>query len=149
MTFSSRHPKKPVFDSSGCNTLADKRMIVCTNCWQHWEGSAMNRLCLGRDSVAESGFCRTQKGACAFCFHNATESAGHHLSLCPFYYGACGIFPRWFLASLLVQLWIHALLFSSDNIQIIFNILSAIRDFPESYLNVNKSLMVYVKEGRR
>ena len=44
---------------------------------------------------------------------------------------------------------VHVLLFSSDSIQITLNILSAIRDFPESYLNVNKSLMVYVKEGER
>lgn len=33
MTFSSRHPKKPGFDRSGCGTAADKRVIVCTNCW--------------------------------------------------------------------------------------------------------------------
>lgn len=70
------------------------------------------------------------------------------LSLCPFSYGVSAIFPRWFVASPYCSTLSPspAILFS---VQIISNILSAIRDFPESYLNVHKSLMVYVKEGER
>lgn len=38
---------KPVFDSAGCNTRADKRVIVCTNCWQCQEDSAVNSCAWG------------------------------------------------------------------------------------------------------
>lgn len=139
MTFSSRHPKKPGFDRSGCDTAADKRVIVCTNCWGRGSSAGMLGGCCW------SGLCPTQSRACTLLSHNAARLAWHHW-LCPFSYA---VFPHWFLACPYCSVRVCVLLFSSDSIQIILNILSAVRNFPESYLNVNKSLMVYVKEGKR
>lgn len=47
MTFSSRHPKKPGFDRSGCDTAADKRVIVRTGCWGTGSSGAMLGCVLG------------------------------------------------------------------------------------------------------
>lgn len=59
----------------------------------------------------------------------------------------CSISPLVFSLSLVLsESLCPAILLS---IQIILNILPAVRNFPESYLNVNKSLMAYVKEGKR
>lgn len=96
-------------------------------------------------ACAWSGLCLTQSRACTFPQHNAATLAWHHW-LCPLSYA---IFPLWFLACLYCSVQVCVLLFSSDSILCILNILSVVRNFPESYLNVNKSLMVYVKEGKR
>lgn len=129
MTFSSRHSKKPGFDRSGCDTAADKRVIVRPNCW-----------------------------GCVLGLGSARHRAGLVLSLSimqPGWLGItglsillCNISPL-VLACPYCSVQVCVLLFSSDSILIILNIRSAVRNFPESYLNVNKSLMVYVKEGKR